>query len=66
MPKMKTKRAAAKRLRVTGSGKIRRASARHSHMMRGKSASRLRRLRKNDIVDGADEKRFKRLLPYDV
>jgi len=45
---MKTKRAAAKRLRVTGSGKIRRASARHSHMMRGKSASRLRRLRKND------------------
>jgi large subunit ribosomal protein L35 len=66
MPKMKTKRAASKRLRVTGSGKIRRASARHSHMMRGKSASRLRRLRKNDIVDASDEKRFKRLLPYDV
>jgi len=66
MPKMKTKRAAAKRLRVTGSGKIRRASACHSHMMRGKSAARLRNLRKNTLVDSSDEKRFKRLLPYDV
>ncbi|HET8932805.1 MAG TPA: 50S ribosomal protein L35 [Polyangiales bacterium] len=66
MPKMKTKRAASKRLRVTGSGKIRRASARHSHMMRGKSAGRLRKLRKNQLVDPSDEKRFKRLLPYDI
>lgn len=66
MPKMKTKRAAAKRLRVTGSGKIRRGSARLSHLMRGKSASRRRKLRKHDLVDKADEKRFKRLLPYAV
>jgi large subunit ribosomal protein L35 len=66
MPKMKSKRAAKKRLRVTGSGKIRRGSARLSHLMRGKSASRRRKLRKHDIVDAADEKRFKRLLPYDV
>jgi large subunit ribosomal protein L35 len=63
---MKTKRAAAKRLRVTGSGKIRRASASHSHMMRGKPARRLRKLRKNTLVHASDEKRFKRLLPYDV
>jgi large subunit ribosomal protein L35 len=66
MPKMKTKRAAAKRLRVTGTGKIRRGSARGSHMMRGKPARRLRKLRKHDIVHASDEKRFKRLLPYDV
>jgi large subunit ribosomal protein L35 len=66
MPKMKTKRAAAKRLRVTGTGKIRRGSARLNHMMRGKPARRLRKLRKNDIVDPADQKRFKRLLPYAV
>ena len=66
MPKMKTKRAAAKRLRVTGSGKIRRGSARLSHLMRGKSASRRRKLRKHQLVDSADEKRFKRLLPYQV
>jgi large subunit ribosomal protein L35 len=64
MPKMKTKRAAAKRLRVTGTGKIRRGSARLNHAMRGKPARRLRKLRKNDIVDAADHKRFKRLLPY--
>ena len=66
MPKMKTKRAASKRVRVTGSGKIRRGSARLNHMMRGKPARRLRKLRKNDIVDAADQKRFKRLLPYAV
>jgi large subunit ribosomal protein L35 len=64
MPKMKTKRAAAKRVRATGSGKLRRGSARLSHMMRGKPARRLRNLRKHTLVDASDEKRFKRLLPY--
>lgn len=63
MPKMKTKRAAAKRVRVTGSGKLRRGKARLNHMMRGKPARRLRELRKNSLVDDADVKRFKRLLP---
>jgi large subunit ribosomal protein L35 len=66
MPKMKTKRAAAKRLRVTGSGKIRRGSARLSHLMRGKPARRLRHLRKHNLVHKSDEKRFKRLLPYSL
>jgi large subunit ribosomal protein L35 len=65
MPKMKTKRAAAKRFRATGSGKIRRASAGKQHMMRGKNASRLRNLKKNSIVDSSDELRIKRLLPYE-
>jgi large subunit ribosomal protein L35 len=64
MPKMKTNRAAAKRVRVSGSGRIRRGKAGGSHMMRGKSARRLRRLRKNDMVDDSDQKRFARLLPY--
>jgi large subunit ribosomal protein L35 len=64
MPKMKTKRAAAKRVRVTGSGKLRRGKARLNHMMRGKPARRLRNLRKHDIVDESDKRRFKRLLPY--
>lgn len=64
MPKMKTNRAAAKRLRVSGSGRIRRGKAGLSHMMRGKPARRLRRLRKNDMVDDADAKRIKRLLPH--
>jgi len=64
MPKMKTSRAAAKRLRVISSGRVRRAKAGHRHLMRGKSARRLRKLRKNGMVDAVDEHRFKRLLPY--
>jgi large subunit ribosomal protein L35 len=65
MPKMKTCRGAAKRLRVSGSGRVRRAKAGGNHFMRGKPARRLRRLRKNDMVDKSDEKRFKKLLPYE-
>ncbi len=65
MPKMKTKRAAAKRFRATGTGKVRRASAGKQHMMRGKGANRLRNLKKNAIVDSSDEHRIKRLMPYE-
>jgi len=64
MPKMKTNRAAAKRLRVTGSGKVRRGKAGLSHLMRGKPAKRLRNLRKHNIVDSSDLKAVKRLLPH--
>ena len=64
MPKMKTNRAAAKRFRVTGSGRIRRSKAGLNHMMQEKSKKRLRRLRKNDMVERAFEKRIKLLLPY--
>jgi large subunit ribosomal protein L35 len=65
MPKMKTHRASAKRMRVTGSGRVRRSKAGANHMMRGKPARRLRNLRKNDLVSGQESKRIKRLLPYD-
>ena len=64
MPKMKTNRAAAKRFRVTGSGRIRRSKSGLNHMMQEKSKKRLRRLRKNDMVDSTLEKRIKLLLPY--
>ena len=63
MPKMKTNRAAAKRIKVTGSGHIKRAKAGHKHLMRGKAARRLRNLRKTDTVDGSQVKQVKRLLP---
>ena len=66
MPKMKTKRAAAKRFKVTGGGRIRRATAGKQHMMRGKSANRLRKLKKNSMVDSSDEARIRRLLPYEL
>jgi len=64
MPKMKTKRAAAKRFRITGSGRVRRGKCGGSHGFIGKSRKRRRRLRDNDMVDSDFEKRIKLLLPY--
>lgn len=64
MPKMKTKRAAAKRFSITGTGKVRRSKSGLNHMMQEKSRKRLRRLRKNDTVDKALQKRVKIMLPY--
>jgi large subunit ribosomal protein L35 len=65
MPKMKTHRASAKRMRVTGSGRVRRGKSGSRHLMRGKPARRLRNLRKNGLVSEQETKRVKRLLPYE-
>ena len=64
MPKMKTHRGAAKRLKRTGTGRLKRNKANKSHILTKKSTKRKRRLRKADIVAKADEKRMKRMLPY--
>jgi large subunit ribosomal protein L35 len=64
MPKMKTNRAAAKRFKVTGSGRVRRPKGGAQHCFIGKSRKRRRRLRDNDMVDKTMEKRVKLLLPY--
>ena len=64
MPKMKTNRAAAKRFKVSGSGRIRRSKGGAQHNMNGKSRTRRRRLRDQDMVDKAMEGRVKLLLPY--
>ncbi|MBW2527503.1 MAG: 50S ribosomal protein L35 [Deltaproteobacteria bacterium] len=64
MPKMKTNRAAAKRFRRTGGGRIRRAKAGLSHGMFNKTRKHRRRLRDNDMVDDCMGRRVKRLLPY--
>jgi large subunit ribosomal protein L35 len=64
VPKMKTKKAAAKRFRVTGKGRVRRPKAGGNHGMQEKSRKRLRRLRQNDMISTAFEKHIKRLLPY--
>jgi large subunit ribosomal protein L35 len=64
MPKMKSNSAAAKRFKVTGSGRVRRGKAGKSHLMRGKNARRLRRLEKNDMVNETHEGQLRRLLPY--
>lgn len=63
MPKMKTNRAAAKRLKRTASGRLRRRRANKSHILTKKTTKRKRRLRQATLVDKSDEKRMKRLLP---
>jgi len=63
MPKMKTSKAAAKRFKVTKSGKIKRKKAYASHIMTKKSAKRRRGLRKGKLADKSDLGRIKRLLP---
>lgn len=65
MPKMKTSKTAKKRLRVSGTGRIRRPKAGGNHGLINKSRKRLRRLRNNDMVSKTHQKKFKRLLPYD-
>jgi len=64
MPKMKTNRAAAKRFKVTGKGRIRRPKEGGQHGMIGRTRKRRRRLRNNDMVDKAMEGRVRILLPY--
>ena len=64
MPKMKSNRAAKKRFKITGTGKVRRSKGGLNHNMQEKSSKRKRRLRKNDMVDKTFEKRIKLMLPY--
>jgi len=64
MPKMKTNRGAAKRFKTTGSGKIKRSKAFTSHILTKKSTKRKRGLRQAGIVDSANSKGIKRILPY--
>lgn len=64
VPKMKTNRAAAKRFRISGSGRVRRSKGGGNHGMQEKSRKRLRRLRNNDMVSKSFEKRIKIMLPY--
>ncbi len=64
MPKMKTKRGAAKRFSATASGKIKRHKGWKSHLLETKPPKRKRHLREETLVSKADRKRIKRLLPY--
>lgn len=64
MPKLKTKRGAAKRFSLTKTGKIKRAKAYKSHILTSKSTKRKRNLRKPALVSPVDKKNIRRLLPY--
>jgi large subunit ribosomal protein L35 len=64
MPKMKTHRGAAKRFKLTGTGKVKRRKAFHSHILTSKTAKRKRNLRKSTVLDERDAPGIKRLIPY--
>ncbi|NPV93406.1 MAG: 50S ribosomal protein L35 [Firmicutes bacterium] len=64
MPKMKTHRGAAKRFKVTATGKIKRAKAFKSHILEKKTAKRKRGLRQGTLVSAGDREKVARLLPY--
>ena len=64
MPKIKTNRAAAKRFKVTGTGKLKRMKAYKSHILTKKSQKRKRNLRKATITDATNVKSMKKILPY--
>lgn len=64
MPKMKTHRGAAKRFRVTKSGKVKRAKAYKSHILNKKSPKRKRNLRKGTYISSQEEKNIRMLIPY--
>jgi large subunit ribosomal protein L35 len=62
MPKMKTRRSAAKRFTLTGTGKIKRSSAFKRHMLQCKNRKRKNHLQGNLIVENANERQIMRML----
>ncbi len=64
MPKMKTKKAVKKRIKITGGGKLKRAKAGKSHLMRKKNSKRRSDLKESSYVSDVESKRVKKMLPY--
>jgi large subunit ribosomal protein L35 len=64
MPKMKTNRGAAKRFKVTGTGKFLRNHGYHRHILVTKTTKKKRQQRKSVVVSAADAPNLKKLLPY--
>jgi large subunit ribosomal protein L35 len=64
VPKIKTNRAAAKRFRVTGSGKIKRNKGYKSHILSTKSKKRKRHLRRAGLVSVVEARNIRQLIPY--
>ncbi len=62
--KLKTNRSAAKRLKVTGTGKIMRRKGWKGHLLSGKNATRKRRLTGDFEIDKSERENIKQLLPY--
>ena len=65
MPKMKTRKSAAKRYKVTATGKVLYKKQGLRHILTKKSSKRKRNLRKAGVLSDAETKKVKVLLPYD-
>ena len=64
MPKLKTKKAAAKRFKITGTGKFKHSKANKGHILTKKSPKRKMKLRKAGMVDKTNELAVKQMMPY--
>ncbi len=64
MPKIKTNRAAAKRFKRTGSGKLKRMKSLKNHFLTKKTRKRKRKLRQSTLVSDADVRRVRMMVPY--
>ena len=64
MPKLKTNRSLAKRLRFTKTGKLKKRKANRGHILGKKSRKRKRKLRQSSYLSKGDAKKLRRLLPY--
>lgn len=64
MPKVKTKRGVAKRIKKTGTGKYMKMKANKSHILTKKSTKRKRKLRKAVQVDKGNSRKIKQIAPY--
>ncbi len=64
MPKMKTKKGAAKRFRVRGSGSIKRGAAYRRHILTKKSTKVKRQLRRRSAVDNTNTRAVRSMMPY--
>ena len=64
MPKIKTRRSAAKRFSLTKTGLVKRAKANRRHLLNGKSPKRLRTIRKGAFADKTNVEAIKKMLPY--
>ena len=64
MPKIKTNSSAAKRFKVTGSGKIKRNKAFKRHILSSKNKKRKRNLRHATMVAAVEQKNIRKLIPY--
>jgi len=64
MPKLKTRKSASKRIKITKKGLLKRFRPGRRHILTKKSSNKKRHLRKSFIIQGMEAKILKKLLPY--